>query len=39
MHRRTALVCLAGLLLTGCAGEQPIDPSLSQVTIEVKGMS
>lgn len=40
MQRRRALVCLAGLLLAGCAGEnRPIDPSLSQVTIEVKGMT
>lgn len=40
MQRRKALMCLAGLLLAGCAGQdRPIDPGLYQVAVEVQGMT
>jgi hypothetical protein len=43
MRRRTALVLLLGAALAGCGGggdeAKPIDPSLSQATIKVEGMT
>jgi hypothetical protein len=43
MRRRTALVLLLGVALAGCGGggddAKPIDPALSQVTVQVDGMT